>query len=194
MLAYQKRSLHHLQQDLQARSPNPEPENHLSVRAIQSCVESAWCQAHTSPPQIVMIAHWVRAVTAIPTHTQQVAACADELQKHLKAAQAAQSGSPDPVSGFLLMCPSCIAAQLEAQSDILNAVFARLHEHGGALGVENMRVVSYTDDVERSYADWAAAFAGGDAKGAVDAPEASAAVNVASGINLKFIAFGQQLQ
>lgn len=98
-------------------------------------------------------------------------------------------------TGFLLMFPACIAAQIEANPDAVDLIIGWVRDNGDMLGISSARVISLTDDIpERAHANWAAAFVAGDVKAHSDTVEASAAVATASDINLKFLAFGRQLR
>jgi hypothetical protein len=93
------------------------------------------------------------------------------------------------------MFPFGITAQLEATPETINDVLARLKEASHDLCLGHVRIISYTDDIPvKAHSFSASAFAGCDIKSQTETVEESAAVGVASDINLKFISFGQQLQ
>ena len=119
--------------------------------------------------------------------------CAEGVACLMNEAQGAQSS--EPVTGLLLMFPTCIALQVEAKSDVITSCLARLLEAADSFGLKGARVISLTDDIpSRAHASWASAFAGGEGRAQADTVDAAAAVSAASDVNLKFISFGQQLQ
>jgi hypothetical protein len=132
---------------------------------------------------------------SLGAHGDHGAECADAFQKLITDASGGPQAAAEPPTGFLLMFPLCITAQLEAKSEAVNSCLARFLEEQEALGVRDARVISLTDDIpQRAHSSWAAAFAGGEVKAQADAADATMAVAAASDINLKFISFGQQLQ
>jgi hypothetical protein len=121
--------------------------------------------------------------------------CAESYEAIVKAALVVSHGAADPPAGFLLMFSFAIAAQLEATMETISEVLSRLKESSRDLCLAHLRVISLTDDIPiRAHTTLASAFAGGDQKSQTETVEETAAVGVASGINLKFISFGQQLQ
>lgn len=121
--------------------------------------------------------------------------CAGAFKKCLEVgADASASVAEAAATGFLLIHPTCLCAQLEAAASSMHAILERLLSASSSLGLKQCRVVSSTDGAQRAHNSWAAAFAGGEAKSDVDTVDQAAAVSVASDINLRFINFGQQLQ
>ena len=134
----------------------------------------------------------VRTSTALPRARLRLA---ERYQELLQAANGTAQGASDEPTGLLLLFPCCAAAQLEARPDATNEALRALQACASELSLGTIRVISLTDDLPaRAHHSSASAFGGGEARAHADPAEEGAAVSVASDINLKFIAFGQQLQ
>lgn len=103
--------------------------------------------------------------------------------------------STDDVTGFVLVFPSCAAVQLEAKQATLDTVLAEVISHFQDLKLSQARIISSTDDIpSRAHAALSTAFVPEDAKSPVEEVEIHVGVTEASDINLKFIAFGQEMK
>lgn len=99
------------------------------------------------------------------------------------------------VTGFFLAFPSCVAAQIEAKSHTINAVLTGIQKSCKELGYTDVRIISSTDDIpSRSHAEFNMAFESSDPRAQAEGLDMSVAVSTASEINLKFIAFGQEMR
>lgn len=107
----------------------------------------------------------------------------------------ATDDSIEDVTGFVLVFPSCAAVQLEAKQDTLDALLSEVNSHFQDMSFSHARIISSTDDIpSRAHASLNSAFVSADPKVQPEEVEVEAAVTEASNINLKFIAFGQEMK
>eukprot|EP00892_Ulva_mutabilis_P011887 jgi/Ulvmu1/9070/UM005_0165.1 len=101
----------------------------------------------------------------------------------------------EQVTGFVLVFPSCAAVQLEAKQHTLDAILGEINNNLTELSFAQVRIISSTDDIpSRAYTAMSTAFQATDSKAPAEELEVEAAVAEASNINLKFIAFGQEMK
>lgn len=101
----------------------------------------------------------------------------------------------EEVTGFVLVFPSCAAIQVEAKQATMDAILGEVNSRPQELSFAQVRIISSTDDIpSRAHASLSNAFVGTDAKAPSEQLETEAAVAEASDINLKFIAFGQEMK
>lgn len=111
-----------------------------------------------------------------------------------KACTATDDSSED-VTGFALVFPSCAAVQLEAKQETLDAILSEVNNHFQDMSFSHARIISSTDDIpSRAHASFNTAFVSADSKLQAEEVEIDTAVTEASDINLKFIAFGQEMK
>lgn len=119
-------------------------------------------------------------------------------EKHKVIVEEACSSVDDDVkqvTGFFLAFPTCVAAQIEAKSHTINAILTGIEKAAKKLGYSDVRIISSTDDIpSRAHAEFSTAFEGSDSRAQAEGLDMSGAVSAASEINLKFIAFGQEMR
>ena len=119
-------------------------------------------------------------------------------EKHKTIIEEACSSVDDEVSqvtGFFLAFPSCAAAQIEAKSHTINAILTGIEKSAQDLGYSDVRIISSTDDIpSRAHAELNTAFETSDSSAQAEGLDMAGAVSAASEINLKFIAFGQEMR
>lgn len=101
----------------------------------------------------------------------------------------------EDVTGFVLVFPSCAAVQIEAKQQTMDAILGGISKSYQDLSFSSTKVISSTDDIpSRAHASLNHAFVPLDAKAQTDEIDVESAVADASDINLKFIAFGQEMK
>lgn len=85
--------------------------------------------------------------------------------------------------------------QIEAKSHTINTILTGIEKSAKVLGYTDVRIISSTDDIpSRAHAELNRAFESSDARPQAEGLDMSVAVSTASEINLKFIAFGQEMR
>jgi hypothetical protein len=120
---------------------------------------------------------------------------ADKLRDVIDNALDGLNEDESVVTGFLLVYPFCLAAQLEASPKAMNAILSSIHQSTGRLNYGVIRIISSTDDIpSRAHLKLEYSFLGTDMRQRGEILERPQAVATASDINLKFIAFGQEIR
>jgi hypothetical protein len=121
--------------------------------------------------------------------------CTDQHKTIIEEACDAADDQLANVTGFFLVFPSCFAVQLEGRPHTINAILNAVDEGTGKLTCADVCVISSTDDIpSRAHAQLNWAFVGTDSRSQAEALDMAAATSAASEINLKFIAFGQEMR